>query len=631
MSQRSAKEVAEILELAPLLARIEEARAVGGLSPLDLDEELAGVDLLKEICLRLADDLESNGRRLIQTSVQLLGLREVAASAVTLSDPERITSHIASYLKKAFGFEDVFLLAVDNREGALRGTWLPSAGPAEGVPLRIPLNQHASLVVSVFFSDTPSLVDDAGAIPLLAEIGPPFEEPAGTIGSYALVPLVGGRAPSGPWAGAEDSPGANRGPHTVIVGPERMPAVGVLGIAASRDSTPLDGCDLSHLESIAPSVGAALETALLHMDLRRNERFTSSVLESMNSGLVAVGLDGRIMIFNRMAEKLTRWSAENAVGKNLEEVLPEKGRRSHVLETLETGNEFVRAETTVELRDGGQLPISLATFLIIGADSNLIGAVGTFVDLTALKMMEEKVRRLDRLATLGKFTSAVAHEIRNPLTGIAAGAQYISKGMPPDDPQQQNIKFVMDEIMRLNRIISDLFNITHPHQPLLHPQRIEPILVQTIKTVEEEAKAREVTIETNIGKRLPLVAIDADQMEQVLINLIKNGIDAAGQNGRVRVSVSETKAALGHGEKRQVPCLEVAVWDSGAGIKKEDRARIFEPFFSTKDGGTGLGLYISSGIVERHGGTISVGTGRGGTTLSVRLPLNPKDKEDPRK
>jgi two-component system NtrC family sensor kinase len=75
----------------------------------------------------------------------------------------------------------------------------------------------------------------------------------------------------------------------------------------------------------------------------------------------------------------------------------------------------------------------------------------------------------------------------------------------------------------------------------------------------------------------------------------------------------------------------VAVWDSGAGIKKEDRARIFEPFFSTKDGGTGLGLYISSGIVERHGGTISVGTGRGGTTLSVRLPLNPKDKEDPRK
>jgi PAS domain S-box-containing protein len=412
----------------------------------------------------------------------------------------------------------------------------------------------------------------------------------------------------------------------MIVGPERMPAVGVLGIAATRDSTRLDGDDLSHLESIAPSVAAALETALLHMDLRRNERFTSSVLESMNSGLVAVGLDGRIMMFNRMAERLTGWSGEEAVGKGLEEVLPENGRKSHVLETLETGNEFIRAETTIGLRDGRELPVSLATFLIIGDDSNLIGAVGTFLDLTALKMMEEKVRQLDRLATLGKFTSAVAHEIRNPLAGIAAGAQYIAKSIPSADPQQENVKFVMDEINRLSRIISDLFNITHPQQPLLHPQQVEPILERSIRTVAEEAKAREVRIELDLAEALPAVEIDADQVEQVFINLIKNGVDAAGQNGSVRIKVHSAHALAREGEK-QGPCLEVAVKDSGPGIKKEDEARIFEPFFSTKDGGTGLGLYVSSGIVERHGGTISVKTGRGGTTFRVRLPLRSRDKE----
>ena len=631
MTQKTEKEIAEILELAPLLARVEEARAVGGLPPLRLDPDLTGERLLRELCAKLADDLESNGRRLIQTSVQLLGLREVAASAVALSDPERIAGHIASYLKKAFGFEEVFLLAVDNKEGALRGIWLPGSGPVDATPLRVSLDDHASVIISVFFSDTPSLVDDPSAFPILDKAPPSFERALGRIGSYALVPLVGGSAPAGSWGIGEERPAAPCGAHMMIVGPERTPAVGVLGVAASRDSVTLDVDDLSHLESIAPSVAAALETALLHMDLRRNERFTSSVLESMNSGLVAVGLDGRIMMFNRMAEGLTGWSAEDAVGKSLDEVLPERGRKSHILETLDTGSEFMRAETTIGLRDGRELPVSLATFLIIGDDSNLIGAVGTFVDLTALKMMEEKVRQLDRLATLGKFTSAVAHEIRNPLAGIAAGAQYIAKGIPPGDSQQENIKFVMDEIKRLNRIISDLFNITHPQQPLLHPQRVEPIIERSIRTVEDEAGAREVGIELDLADDLPTVEIDADQIEQVFINLIKNGIDAAGQNGSVRVAAARTGDGAEGKDGKRGSCLQISVRDSGPGIKEEDKARIFEPFFSTKEGGTGLGLYVSHGIVERHGGTISVNTGRGGTTFRVRLPLNSRDKEGPGK
>ena len=213
------------------------------------------------------------------------------------------------------------------------------------------------------------------------------------------------------------------------------------------------------------------------------------------------------------------------------------------------------------------------------------------------------------------------------MTGIAAGAQYIAKSIGHDDPQQQNIKFVMDEINRLNRIISDLFNITHPHQPLLQSQQIGPVLQRSFKTVEEEAKARDVEIELELPQGLPPVEIDPDQIEQVFINLFKNGIDAAGQNGSVRVRICAGRAKLRAEESGEEPCLEVAVRDSGAGIKDEDESRIFEPFFSTKDGGTGLGLYISRGIVERHGGTISVDTGRGGSTFTVRLPLSSQNKE----
>ncbi len=609
--------LSEILDLAPLLARVEEARTVGGLPPLDLDPDLAKCDLLEALCLRLADDLEANSRRLIQTSVQLLGLREAAAGAVSMPNPEGITGHIASYLRMAFGFEQVVLLGADKKDEALRGTWM--GGPKDAhatLPLRVPLNQHGSILVSVFFSDTPSLIDDPDTFPLFTGVRLPDGVRTDKISSYALVPLVGGRGAGGPWGGANREP---EGPR------DRTPAVGVLGVVASAGGKQLNADDLNHLESIAPGVAGALETALLTMDLRRNERFTASILESMNSGLVAIDLQGRIMIFNKMAEKLTGYSAVEALGKELEDILPELNRPSHVLETLRHGREFVRAETSVRARDGEELPVSMTTFPIIGEDSEPIGAVGTLVDLTPLKRMEEKVRQLDRLATLGKFTSAVAHEIRNPLAGIAAGAQYIGKSLTEEHPQQENIRFVLEETSRLNRIISDLFNITHPQQPLLQPQHVEPIIKRSLKALSELIRVAGGAVELEVEEDLPDAEMDADQMEQVLINLIKNGLEAAGQGGVVRISAATRPGASGE------RLLEIRVLDSGPGIGEEDETKIFEPFYSTKDGGTGLGLYVSKGIVERHGGTISVKAGGEGSAFTIRLPVEAAGEEDQRR
>lgn len=624
MSQDTKRPTSEILEMAQLIARVEEARTVGGLPQLKLDPDLSKEELLEELCTQLADDLENNSRRLIQTSVQLLGLREVAASAVALPNPEQISGHIATYLRKAFGFQQVLLLGADNDEGALRGVWTPAVnGLTDEVPLRIPFDRHDSVILSVFYSDTPSLVENPEAFPLFGGISAPTPTSPDLVGSYTLVPLVGGRVGAGPWSAPDVD--------AVRSTSDGTRAVGVLGVVEPPKGKRLGPDDLRHLESIAPGVASALETALLTMDLRRNERFTASVLDSMSSGLVAVDLDGRIMIFNRMAEKLTGWGADEALGMSFETVLPESGGDSHVLATLREGTQFTRVETTFRLRGGGDLPVSLATFLIMDEESNPIGAVGSFVDLTPLRRMEAKVRQLDRLATLGRFTSAVAHEIRNPLAGIAAGAQYIGKSLTPEDPQQENLKFVLDEIGRLNRIISDLFNITHPQQPLLQPQRLEPVLQRSIKTVEELAKVAGATIEVETLEGTPVVEIDPDQMEQVLINLLKNGIEASGQGGVVQVKMTIGRGRLGAADGPEENYLEVTVRDSGPGISEEDELRIFEPFYSTKDGGTGLGLYVSKGIVERHGGIISVHSGDEGCAFAIRLPLKASSEEDSRR
>jgi len=607
------------LDLSPLIDRVEEARTVAGLPPLVIEEDLPQEELLARICLRLADDLESNSRRIIQTSVQLLGLRETAASAVALSSPEAITAHIASYLKKAFGFEQVLLLGADNEDGALRGTWIPT-GEAEPVSVRVPFSKHDSVVTSVFYSDTPSLVDDPSKFPLFGSASFPGDHVAGRISSYVLVPLVGGRGATAAWGTLDEGPPA-----------DRARAVGVLGVATAPGSQSLGPSDLSHLESIAPGVAGALETALLTMDLRRNERFTASILNSMNSGLVAVDLEGRIVVFNKMAERLTGMPALEAVGTPVDEALPEVGGTSHLLVTLREGSEFVRKETSIRLRNGEELPVSLATFLVIDADSRPMGAVATFVDLTELRKMEEKVRQLDRLATLGKFASAVAHEIRNPLAGIAAGVQYIGKNIGEGDPQLENLEFVLAEINRLNRIISDLFSITHPQQPLLQRQKLEPVVERGVRTLEEIARSSGVTVETEFEEGLPEVEIDPDQMEQVLINLVKNGIEAAGTGGHVKIEVRRGRGKFAGESPDDEPCVAVSVRDSGPGVEARDETRIFEPFFSTKEGGTGLGLYVSKGIVERHGGIITVETSRGGSNFTVMLPVEARAEEDSRK
>src|SRR5204863_1125332 len=127
-----------------------------------------------------------------------------------------------------------------------------------------------------------------------------------------------------------------------------------------------------------------------------------------------------------------------------------------------------RVETLLRARDGTPLPVSFTTSLLRNERRSVYGAIATFMDLTPLKRAEEHARRLDRLAALGRFTSSVAHEIRNPLTGIGAGIQYLARALDPDDsetaPQRENLDFILSEIRRLDRIVQDLFDITHPRR-----------------------------------------------------------------------------------------------------------------------------------------------------------------------
>src|SRR5204862_5495660 len=194
--------------------------------------------------------------------------------------------------------------------------------------------------------------------------------------------------------------------------------------------------------------------------------------------------------------------------------------------------------TVLRAQSGAPVPVSLTTSLLRNERRNVYGAIATFADLMPLKRAEEQARPLDRLAALGRFTSSVAHEIRNPLTGIAAGVQYLSRGLAEDGPAREHLSFILSEIKRLDRIVQDLFDITHPRGLQLRAVPVEQTASRALQVLQALIAERRVDVRLEVAPRVPPVPHDQDQLEQVLINLVKNAIEASPEGGVIRLSIA---------------------------------------------------------------------------------------------
>jgi two-component system sensor histidine kinase HydH len=397
----------------------------------------------------------------------------------------------------------------------------------------------------------------------------------------------------------------------------------VLLATDSGRSAALSKIDLIMLETLAQNLATVLENARLYEDVKREERFREQVLASMSNGLVSVDLDGRVQLFNQAAEKLSGYPAAVLRARPSGEIISRAGAHPDPLrEALEAGHAPRAMEAALHAASGKPLPIRLTTSLLRDEDGAVQGVLGEFADLSAIKRMEAQIRHLDKLAALGRFTSSVAHEIRNPLAGITAGIHYLRKRMDP--ASQEHAKFILAEVDRLNRIIEDLFRVGRPLELSLQETDLTELLERSLRTLEPRAAERGVQCVRRVAPDLPLVGVDADRIEQVIINLVQNAIDASPEGNPVDIDMRLGSSAepLGAVPPGDADSLVIAVRDRGEGIDEENRDKIFEPFFTTKSRGTGLGLYVCHHIVEGHGGSIVVDTACGqGTRFVVCLPL----------
>jgi signal transduction histidine kinase len=221
-----------------------------------------------------------------------------------------------------------------------------------------------------------------------------------------------------------------------------------------------------------------------------------------------------------------------------------------------------------------------------------------------------QMSRAEHFSTLGELATGLAHEIRNPLAGIAGVVEIIARDLPPTSPAKAVVKDVRHEISQINRIITDLLDTARPRSPQVRAADLNTTVEHSVMLARQQALSKPITIDFHKNPGLPEVPHDGDQIHQVLLNLLLNAIQAIDGPGVIKVELDEVG-----------PRAAVRITDSGRGIPAENLPDIFKPFYTTKGNGTGLGLSLAKRIVEEHHGTLEVTSAVGkGTQMTVYLP-----------
>jgi len=355
------------------------------------------------------------------------------------------------------------------------------------------------------------------------------------------------------------------------------------------------------------------------------------IVENLAEGVVGVGLDKTVTVFNQSAEKMTGTSRRLVIGTPISEVFKNDPRIVEMLEmTLEQGRLFAEYEEKLHKRAlmEAPLPVGITTSQVFTSTGEVSGAVCLIKDLSGIKSLEAGSLRKERLAYVGTFAANLAHEIRNPLSGIRGVAQLLSRKMT-DPALEEYTDVLMKEADRLNLVLNDMLDFTRPARLNATDTNIHRVLDSVLMLMEKgDGGLSKETFHRDYDPSLPAVWGDENRLTQVFMNLVKNACEALGEGGRVQVNTRMiTDFHIVEGGRGDRKMVVVEIRDNGCGIKEDELEKIFTPFFTTKQKGSGLGMAISLKIIEEHGGLLKIDSTPGeGTTVAVFLPLAAKQK-----
>jgi two-component system nitrogen regulation sensor histidine kinase GlnL len=405
---------------------------------------------------------------------------------------------------------------------------------------------------------------------------------------------------------------------------------GVMLLGARRSGRIYGTVEQNALQVLCGQLAVAIENAELFTEVQNAKIYNETLLEKLTSGVIAVGTDERITVFNNEAGQITGLNSQEMLDCMIAD-LPEP-LREPLLKTLATGESEVNHELILRSGDEG-LVIRASTSIFHGEDRQVMGALMVLTDITSIKRLELQIRRSDRLASLGTLSAGMAHEIKNPLVSIKTFTQLLPERYQDSDFRETFSNLIGHEIERIDSLVNQLLRFARPAKPHLKPMHVHEVLEKSLRLVSHRLQQKQVKLTRLFDAHIDTIRADSDQLEQVFLNFFINAMDAMKNGGELSVRtdirmeeqwISDT--ARSNGEAVEV--LRITIRDTGEGIRREDIAHVFDPFFTTKDYGTGLGLSVVHGIVQEHGGQIEVESEpQKGTAFHILLPLVRFDRE----
>lgn len=405
--------------------------------------------------------------------------------------------------------------------------------------------------------------------------------------------------------------------HVPVLARQRV--IGTIAADRSFSKTDITTEDIELLQMFANQAGLVIEMNRLLETVKRERNLVKTILQSSPNAIVAVDTSGNIILGNKSWEENFCFDGKDYPGKQFLKYFEYNHELSEKFREVINNSQIVNYfETRMNVHGKGEMYLSISMAPMKDKDDKSSGAIIILHDLTEKMKMDEQLRRMSHLAALGHLAAGIAHEIRNPLTGISVSLEIIRDEIPMNEESSKLIERISDEIIRLEGIVNSLLDFARPSMPERKLADINIIIEEFAEIFEERLRKEGQMMVITKSDDNTNVYVDADRIKQVLFNLCINAMEAGKPGSRIEIKTY-----------RKDDYIAVEIRDSGKGIPPFIRDQIFDPFFTTKQRGTGLGLSIAHSIIKEHGGWIDVESEEGkGSAFTIYLPAYKKQTVD---
>lgn len=394
--------------------------------------------------------------------------------------------------------------------------------------------------------------------------------------------------------------------------------IGCMGVNRPMSGSPISDEEIDAFTIFANQASIIVENSQFSRQLMSERNLNESILESSPNGILTIDSHGKIISINKAAEQILSVHQEDILNTNIKDAVGTYRTLSILSDILLKTSSRTSRECDFRKEDGSRCCLEVTTSSLQDINGNETGMLFLFRDLTEKKIISEQVQRMGKLASVGQLAAGVAHEIRNPLMGIGATLELTMENLNLDNPQREMLVRSMEEIERIDDIINDLLDLAQPREMNFEPGGINEIVKDASQFLSGVCQKENVELILHCDDNISPIHIDKGKIRQVIINIALNAIQSMETKGMLKISTS----VLNHGYYGfSDGGVQITVEDNGRGIAPEMKEKVFDPFFTTRPDGTGLGLYNCHKIVEAHHGSILIeDTASGGTKVTVLLP-----------